>query len=113
VRSAQLSNDVDNLMLLCYVHHKLIDVDQVDEHPEERLKAMKAAHERRIEIVTAIDESRASYILRYAANIGAHESPVAYEHVSIACRSLSAAPRAEGMALACRWSTDRVSHAPA
>jgi hypothetical protein len=84
VRSAQLSNDVDNLMLLCYVHHKLIDVDQVDQHPEERLKAMKAAHERRIEIVTAIDESRASYVLRYAANIGAHESPVTYEQLSAA-----------------------------
>ena len=71
-------------MLLCHVHHKLIDVDQVDQHPEERLKAMKAAHERRIEIVTAIDESRASHVLRYAANIGGHESPVAYEHISAA-----------------------------
>ena len=84
VRSVQLSNDVGNLMLLCHVHHKLIDVDQVHQHPEERLKAMKAAHERRIEIVTAIDESRASHALRYAANIGAHESPVAYEHISAA-----------------------------
>jgi hypothetical protein len=84
VRSTLLSNDVNNLMLLCYVHHKLIDVDQVNQHPEERLQAMKAAHERRIEIVTAIDESRRSHVLRYAANIGAHESPVAYEHVSAA-----------------------------
>jgi hypothetical protein len=84
VRSAQLSNEVGNLMLLCYVHHKLIDVDQVNQHPEERLKAMKTAHERRIDIVTAIDESRASHVLRYAANIGAHESPVAYEQVSAA-----------------------------
>jgi hypothetical protein len=84
VRSALLSNDVANLMLLCYVHHKLIDVDQVDQHPEERLQAMKAAHERRIEIVASIDESRASHVLRYAANIGGHESPVAYEHISAA-----------------------------
>ena len=84
VRSVQLSNDVDNLMLLCYVHHKLIDVDQVHQHPEERLKAMKAAHEHRIAIVTAIDESWAPHALRYAANIGAHESPVTYEHISAA-----------------------------
>lgn len=84
VRSAQLSNDVENLMLLCHVHHKLIDVDKVDEHPESRLLEMKAAHERRIAIVGAINEDRASHVLRYAANIGSHESPVAYEHVSVA-----------------------------
>lgn len=40
VRSPLLSDDVNNLMLLCYVHHKLIDVDAVAEHPEGRLLAM-------------------------------------------------------------------------
>jgi hypothetical protein len=45
---------------------------------------MKAAHEERIETVTKIKEDRASHVLRYAANIGAHESPVAYEHISAA-----------------------------
>jgi hypothetical protein len=84
VRSPLLSNDVANLMLLCHVHHKLIDVDEVAQHPEDRLLEMKAAHERRIEIVTAIDEDRASHVLRYAANIGGHESPVAYEQISSA-----------------------------
>lgn len=84
VRSPLLSNDVRNLMLLCYVHHKLIDVDEKDQHPEERLLAMKEAHERRIETVTAIGEDRASHVLRYAASIGGHESLVAYEQVSAA-----------------------------
>ena len=81
VRSALLSNDIGNLMLLCHVHHKLIDVDDVAGHPEERLLAMKGVHEDRIETVTGIDEDRASHVLRYAANIGAHDSPVAYEHI--------------------------------
>jgi hypothetical protein len=84
IRSPLLSNDVSNLMLLCHVHHKLIDVDAVDQHPEERLLMMKASHERRVEIVVAIDEDRASHVLRYAANIGGHESPVAYEQISTA-----------------------------
>jgi hypothetical protein len=84
IRSAQLSNDINNLMLLCHVHHKLIDVDDVAGHPEARLLAMKAAHEDRIKMVTGIDQDRASHVLRYAANIGAHDSPVAYEHVSAA-----------------------------
>src|SRR4051812_3911093 len=76
VRSPLLSDRVENLMLLCYPHHKLIDVDEVKQHPEDRLLAMKAAHEGRIEIVSAIQEDRASHVLRYAANIGSHESPV-------------------------------------
>src|SRR5262249_17876950 len=77
-------DDVGNLMLLCYTHHKLIDVDAVVEHPEDRLLAMKAAHETRIDIVSAIQEDRESHVLRYAAGIGSHESPVRYEHISTA-----------------------------
>lgn len=84
VRSPLLSDDVNNLMLMCYVHHKLIDVDAVDKHPESRLLAMKAAHETRMEIVSAIQEDRASHVLRYAADVGSHESPVSYEEVSVA-----------------------------
>jgi hypothetical protein len=84
VRSPQLSDDINNLMLLCHTHHKLIDVDQVEQHPEERLLEMKLEHERRIEIVTAISDDRASHPLRYAANIGSHESPVTYEQISLA-----------------------------
>lgn len=84
IRSPQLANDINNLMLLCAVHHKLIDVDQVDQHPESRLLAMKARHETRMGIVTGITEDRASHILRYAANIGDHTSPVPYEHISAA-----------------------------
>lgn len=83
-RSQQLGNDVGNLMLLCHIHHKLIDVDQVGEHPEQRLLAMKTAHESRIDIVTNITEDRASHVLRFAAQIGSHESPVAYDLVSAA-----------------------------
>jgi hypothetical protein len=30
IRSPQLSDDISNLMLLCYTHHKLIDVDERD-----------------------------------------------------------------------------------
>jgi hypothetical protein len=84
IRSARLSNDIKNVMLLCNVHHKLIDVDDVAGHPEERLLAMKAAHEQRIETVTAMEEDRASHVLRYAANIGGHASPLAYEHIGSA-----------------------------
>lgn len=84
MRSPQLSNDVNNLMLLCYEHHKWIDVLAVDEHPEERLIGMKIAHETRIEIVSSVIEDRRSHVLRYAANIGSHDSLVAYNDISVA-----------------------------
>lgn len=84
VRSPLLCDDPANLMLLCGVHHKLIDVDAPDDYPEERLLAIKAEHERRIAIVTAIDTDRASHVLRFAAGIGALESPIAFEHLSSA-----------------------------
>src|ERR1700753_1157611 len=32
VRSPQLAKSLDNLMLMCATHHKLIDVDAPDEH---------------------------------------------------------------------------------
>jgi len=37
-------DEYDNLVLLCKVHHKLVD-DQPETYPVERLRAMKAAHE--------------------------------------------------------------------
>jgi hypothetical protein len=33
VRSPQLEDDVSNLMLMCYPHHKLIDVDELVHDP--------------------------------------------------------------------------------
>ena len=84
VRSRQLADDIRNLMLLCYTHHKLIDVDDVAGHPEAVLLDMKAAHEVRIATVADIDQSRASHILVYTANIGAHASPVTYRDAAAA-----------------------------
>lgn len=83
VRSALLADDPANLMLLCYPHHKLIDVEDVAGHPEHKLLMMKAAHERRIEVVTGIDANRASHVLRYGARIGQNDSPVAFPRVRL------------------------------
>lgn len=83
-RSPQLADDPSNLMLLCYTHHKLIDHDDLRGHPEHRLLQMKLAHETRIRIVTDIHADRASHVLRYGAKIGAHESPISPQRVSVA-----------------------------
>lgn len=47
VRSHQLSDKLENLMLLCPDHHKLIDDYEAD-YPEERLLEMKESHEQAI-----------------------------------------------------------------
>ncbi|MGZ6242843.1 MAG: SAVED domain-containing protein [Candidatus Binataceae bacterium] len=77
VRSPLLAHDPDNLMLVCDVHHRVFDRDMLAEHPEEVLVQMKRRHEERIRTVTAIDEDLGSHVIRYAAKIGANESPVA------------------------------------
>lgn len=76
VRSPQLAKRLENLMLMCAVHHKLIDVDGLAAHPEPLLLAMKAEHEARMALLTGIDEDRASHVLRFGASIGANEALV-------------------------------------
>jgi hypothetical protein len=71
-------------MLMCYPHHKLIDVDELANYPEPRLLEMKRQHEERIAIVTGIMPDRASHVLRYGAKIGAMESPVSFDRVRVA-----------------------------
>ncbi|WP_296097212.1 SAVED domain-containing protein [uncultured Agrobacterium sp.] len=76
VRSPLLAQDIDNLMLMCPVHHKAIDVDYLADYPEDVLLAMKAEHEDRIEIVTNMDVDRVAHVVRFAANIGQRDSLV-------------------------------------
>lgn len=76
VRSPQLAQDIDNLMLMCPVHHKAIDVDHVADYDEAALLAMKAEHEDRIEIVTDMDVDRVSHVVRFAADIGQRDAVI-------------------------------------
>lgn len=69
-RSTLLKDSISNLMLLCDRHHRLVDVDAVEEYPEELLVSMKKEHERRISLTSDIDPEMRSYIVIYRANIG-------------------------------------------
>ncbi len=77
VLSPKLATDVSNLMLMCDKHHRLIDRDDEAGHPLELLRGMKQAHERRIETLGSMTEDKSAHVLRFAARIGANESPVA------------------------------------
>lgn len=76
IRSPLLAKDIENLMLMCPIHHKAIDVDYLADYPEDVLQAMKAEHEDRIEIVTDMDVDRVSHVVRFAATIGQRDSLV-------------------------------------
>ena len=78
--SSRLSNDVANLMLLCNVHHRLIDAQKTRaEFPVTLLQAMKAKHEKRVELVTDITPDRASHVLLFGARIGEHDCPTRFD----------------------------------
>lgn len=81
IRSPELAKKLENLMLMCARHHKLIDTDAPDEHPEPVLLEMKQAHETRIEINSGIDEERASHVVRFGATIGNHEALVSTQAI--------------------------------
>jgi hypothetical protein len=76
IRSPLLAKSLENLMLMCGKHHKEIDVDARDDHPEALLLEMKREHELRIGLVTGVDEDRASHVVRFGAKIGQKEALV-------------------------------------
>lgn len=71
-------------MLLCAVHHKLIDVDDEAGHPESFLMEMKAKHEARIALLAGINEDLASHVLRFGAKIGTNEALISTRDIFVA-----------------------------
>lgn len=79
-----LAKENSNLMLMCDIHHRLIDKEDVDGHPVERLREMKRKHEERIEMVTSITDNMKSHALLYGANIGQHASQLNWKGTTTA-----------------------------
>lgn len=93
--STKLSKDISNIMLLCDVHHRLIDKQDVEGHPVELLKEMKAEHEKRIALITAMDVDRESHIVLFGANIGNHGTPLNINEVYPALKKEQRYPASE------------------
>lgn len=71
VRSEELADDPENILLLCYDCHRRIDAD-VDAHPEHRLRAMKQAQEQRVELACGIPPDKSSHVLVFGSSVGTH-----------------------------------------
>lgn len=83
-QSEILAKEFSNLMLMCDIHHRMIDKEDVGGHPVERLREMKKRHEKRIDMVTSITENMKSHVLLYGANIGQHTTPLNWDETTIA-----------------------------
>ncbi|MCW5854077.1 MAG: SAVED domain-containing protein [Anaerolineae bacterium] len=79
VLSEKLKADLSNIMLLCDVHHRLVDIEDVEGHPVERLREYKKEHEQRIERQTAIHPNRPTHIVLFGTRIGDRAGLVNYE----------------------------------
>jgi hypothetical protein len=84
VSAADLHN-LSNLMLVCRACHRKID-KKLDggRYTVSLLQQMKVAHERRIEVVSAIAAEKSSHVLLYGANVGDHSSPLNYVQAAVA-----------------------------
>lgn len=72
-RSALLSDKLENLMLMCAKHHKLID-DHPEEYPEEMLKMMKEKHEKKVEEICKLFHVPETTLIFFTSAIkGKHE----------------------------------------
>lgn len=71
-------------MLRCRTHYREIDVDGPEDHPEALPLEMKREHELRIELVTGVDQDRASHVVRFGAKIGQHEALVSTRDLFLA-----------------------------
>jgi hypothetical protein len=70
VLSNQLKADASNIMLLCDMHHRLIDKVPVVEHTTEVLRQYKHDHEERIERQTSVHSSKRTLIILVGTRVG-------------------------------------------
>ncbi|MCQ2369487.1 MAG: SAVED domain-containing protein [Paludibacteraceae bacterium] len=83
--SEELAKDVNNLMLLCDSHHRLVD-GEPKTYTKEVLIQMKKEHEDRVKTCTEVKEDKQTTIVLYGANIGEKSTVLSYD---IACQAIS------------------------
>lgn len=79
-RSHRLSNNADNIMLMCDPHHRVIDGDKTwQDYPEHLLLEWKKEHEEWVDTVLSAGPDSRSHILQFSAPIGPNETAVPFD----------------------------------
>lgn len=79
--SKKFAKAFSNLMLMCDKHHRLIDKEQLKQHPVALLRDLKKEHEERIEWLTDLTSKRKTHVLSFLANIGGRKANLDFEKV--------------------------------
>lgn len=79
IRSSLLSQNIDNLMLLCDQCHRRIDKEDVMGNTEVLLIKMKKEHENRIELLTSLTPEKKTHVILYGSNIGNQATPLSFQ----------------------------------
>lgn len=80
VRSAQLADDISNLMLMCDTHHREIDDRKLSHmYTEAALLEMKAENEARIDGLLSPRTTKSAHILQVSSPIGPNETAVIFD----------------------------------
>ena len=97
IRSHQLSDKIENLMLVCLEHHKMIDDKKlVASYPEERLLQMKHDHECAMELAGNALNFETSHILLFSSPIkGVQDATISKNHAVLAILSTKRPAKAE------------------
>lgn len=85
VISEQLKDDPENIMLLCDMDHRRIDVADVAGHPVELLQRYKREHEERIERQTGLQPNLRTHVVRLGTRIADRHGRVSYDQ---ACQAV-------------------------
>lgn len=76
-RSHELADDPDNIVLMCDIHHRVIDDERnAGTYSVEAVRAMKLASERRIDRLLSNPAVPATHILRMSATVGDNETDI-------------------------------------
>lgn len=79
-RSHELSDEASNIMLMCDVHHRIIDGEKTwRDYPEEFLLQWKKEQEEWVELALSNGPDSRSHILLFSAPIGANETAVPFD----------------------------------
>jgi len=87
IKSPLLEKEFENLMLLCDVHHRMIDDKKnEEEYNSLRLIQMKKHHEETMIFLTGLTSNKRSHIVLFGAKIGLHDSPLQFNRAALAMK---------------------------
>lgn len=105
--SSEDVNTIENLMLLCPICHVTIDRgDGPARYSVERLRAMKSAHETRIDVACNVAADRGTHVLMYATHVGAHHAMPTLADASLAVLTRRRYPASATLDLSTRDGAD-------